>query len=493
MKKFVAGMLSFCMMATLIAGCNGGETTPTTAAPTAAPAQTEGGDGGETDAPETEAPSGDKIVINLWSFTDEVPKMIDAYMESHPDFAAQYEVVPTIIATTNGEYQPALDQALINGGDDAPDFYCCEAAFIARYTQGEMGEYACPYSELGIDVAAETSAANIAQYTMDIGSNTSGELVALGYQATGGAMIYRRSIATEVFGTDDPDEIANVVGAGSGNWDAFYDAAAQLHDAGYATVSSIGDLWNVVKNAPGTQGWVTDDDTLYLDPNRESFLDLAKDFLDNDWCNDTSAWGDAWFADMADASDRQVFCFFGPAWLINYTIAPHCGSYDESGENLIGSYADGLGTYGDWACCPSPVGFFWGGTWVLANVNSDKKEAVGELIRWITLDCSESGLQYAWANGLMNAAGTGDCVASGTVMDISDGSTDFLGGQNMFDVFVPANALASGESFQPLDEDINTFWQDQVSLYAHGEKDRDTAIADFFTNVEENLEIAPAE
>ena len=493
MKKFVAGMLSFCMMATLVAGCN--TTDPTTGGSSAAPTATEGNGGEEdpTEAPEGGEATGDKIVINLWSFTDEVPKMVDAYMESHPDFAAQYEVQTTIIATTNGEYQPALNQALINGGEDAPDMYTAEAAFIAQYSQGEMAEYACPYSELGIDVAAETSAANIAQYTIDIGSNPDGELVALGYQATGGALIYRRSIAQDVFGTDDPDEIADIVGAGTGSWDDFYTAAGQLHDAGYATVSSIGDLWNVVKNAPGTQGWVTDDDTLYLDPNRESFLDLAKDFLDNDWCNDTSAWSDDWFADMADASDRQVFCFFGPAWLINYTIAPHCGSYDESGENLIGSFEDGVGTYGDWACCPSPVGFFWGGTWVLANVNSDKKEAVGELIRWITLDCTEDGLQYAWANGLMNAAGTGDCVASGTVMDISDGSTDFLAGQNMFDVFVPANSLASGESFQPLDEDINSIWQEQVGLYAHGEKDRDAAIADFLSQVEETLEIPAAE
>ena len=485
MKKFVAGMLSFCMMATLIAGCNGGETTPTTTA----------AGGGETDATttdnggdETDAPSGDKEIINLWAFTDEVPKMVDKYLEDHPDFAAQYEVVTTIIATTNGEYQPALDQALINGGADAPDMYVCEAAFIAKYTQGEMAEYACPYSELGIDVDAEVAAADIAPYTMEIGSNPDGELVALGYQATGGAMIYRRSIAQDVFGTDDPDEIATIVGAGTNSWDDFYTAAEQLKDAGYAAISSIGDLWNVVKNAPGTTPWIVDD-TLNIDPNRESFLDLAKDFLDNDWCNDTSAWNDAWFADMADASDRQVFCFFGPAWLVNYTIGANCGSYDADG-NLIGSFEDGVGTYGDWAICPSPVGFFWGGSWVLANVNSEKKEAVGQIIEWITLDCTEDGLQYAWANGLMNEAGTGDCVASGTVMNISDGSTDFLGGQNMFDVFVPANAYASSDAMQPLDEDINSIWQEQVGLYAHGEKDRDAAIEDFQTQCNEQLDIA---
>ena len=61
-----------------------------------------------------------KTVINVMSFTDEVPKMIDRYLELHPDFADKYEVKTTIIATTDGLYQPALDQALASGGADAP-------------------------------------------------------------------------------------------------------------------------------------------------------------------------------------------------------------------------------------------------------------------------------------------------------------------------------------------------------------------------------------
>ena len=36
--------------------------------------------------------SAGKTVLNVWSFTDEVPKMIDKYLELHPDFAAKYEI-----------------------------------------------------------------------------------------------------------------------------------------------------------------------------------------------------------------------------------------------------------------------------------------------------------------------------------------------------------------------------------------------------------------
>ena len=51
-----------------------------------------------------------KGVLNVYSFTDEVPKMIEKYIALNPDFG--YTVNATVIATTDGLYQPALDQAL---------------------------------------------------------------------------------------------------------------------------------------------------------------------------------------------------------------------------------------------------------------------------------------------------------------------------------------------------------------------------------------------
>ena len=39
-------------------------------------------------------------IINLWAFTDEVPKMVDEFLKANPDFG--YEVNTTIIATTDG-------------------------------------------------------------------------------------------------------------------------------------------------------------------------------------------------------------------------------------------------------------------------------------------------------------------------------------------------------------------------------------------------------
>ena len=418
-----------------------------------------------------------KGVLNVYSFTDEVPKMIEKYIALNPDFG--YTVNATVIATTDGLYQPALDQALAAGGADAPDLYCAESAFVLKYTQGDMSSFAAPYADLGIDVANEVKTADIAQYTIDIGTRPSDSaLVGLGYQATGSAYIYRRSIAKDVWGTDDPAEIAKKVGPG---WDQFFAAAAELKAKGYGIVSGDGDIWHAVENS-SEKGWIVDG-KLYIDPAREAFLDLSKKLKDNGFYNDTRDWTDAWYADMKGIGAQPIFGFFGPAWLINYVMAGN------SGGTAIGE-----GTYGDWAVCEPPVGFFWGGTWVIANTNSEKKEALGKVIDWITLQSDETGLQYFWANGTLNGeGGTKDTVASGTVMAMSNGTLDFLGGQNMFDVFVPANQFANGKNLTQYDETINNIWRDQVRQYTAGNLTRDEAIAAFKQSVADQLGIEAAE
>ena len=94
-----------------------------------------------------------------------------------------------------------------------------------------------PYEDLGIDVDNEIEAADIAQYSVDIGTNTDGQVDGLGYQATGGCFIYRRSIAKDVFGTDDPAEVSAIIGAGTGTWDKFLEAAADSEGRTRATAS----------------------------------------------------------------------------------------------------------------------------------------------------------------------------------------------------------------------------------------------------------------
>ena len=416
--------------------------------------------------------------INLWSFTDEIPGMVEKFKATHPEL--NFELETTIIATTNQEYEPALIPALQNGD---VDIYGAEAAFVLKYTQGDMADYAAPYKDLGIDINAALKKADIAQYTVDIGTSPKGDVVGLGYQATGGCFIYNRSVAKNVFGTDDPKSVEAAIGGGTQSWDKFWDAAAKCGAKGVAIVSGDGDIWHAYE-ASADKGWIVNG-KLYIDPKREQFLDASKSLIDNGWSNETQDWTEAWYADMQEAGDKPCLGFFGPAWLINYVMAGNSGD-----------------TNGDWAVCNSPIGFFWGGTWVLAGKgalkDANKKAITKAIIEWITLDPTSDSLLYQWANGTFQWAyskgadpsvNTKDTVSSGTVMSISDGKLDFLAGQNMFDYFVPAGAYANGKNLTQYDSDINALWRDQVRAYAHGQKSRDAALADFKQGVADKFGI----
>ena len=483
MKKVIASVLSLAMVAALATGCQDGNK-PSDPTASQEPGVSQGTDGSETEAPTTTAKrtmtfgtGAEKI--NLWSFTDEIPKMVGQYVKQVPAFGEKYTIECTIIATDGGAYQTALDNALVAGGDMAPDMYAAEAAFILKYSQGDMAKFAATYKDLGIDVDAKIKEAQIAEYTIQVGSRD-GELVALGYQATGCAMIYNAEVAKDTFGTDDPKKIEEIVGAGSGKWDKFFDAAAKLKEKGYAAVSGAGDIWNACEKSADTP-WIVNKE-LNIDPKRAEYLDIAKKLKDNGWSNDAAAWGEAWYADMKGEGAQKVFAFFGPAWLINYVMIGN------SGGNKVGE-----GTFGQWRVCAPPVGFFWGGTWVLGSKDTKVKEGVAELITWITLDSSDTGLQYLWANGSVDwdndpeTATAKDTVASATVMAKSNGELDFCGGQNIFPAFIEGNKYASAKAMTQYDETINGYFTDAANQYALGNTDRDGAIDAFKTAVSENL------
>ncbi len=59
----------------------------------------------------------------------------------------------------------------------------------------------------------------------------------------------------------------------------------------------------------------------------------------------------------------------------------------------------------------------------------------------------------------------------------------------MFDVFITANALATGKNRTDYDEMINVYWRDAVWKYTDGRLTRSEAIAYFRKQVAGNLGI----
>jgi hypothetical protein len=467
MKRILAILLAVIMCVAVLAACN--DPDPAPPGPNGGGGG-DGGGGGGGDAP----PAGGGKTINVWSFTDEIPDAIVRFKELNPGF--DYEINITVIATDGGGYQQALDAALLAGGSDAPDIFTAESAFVLKYTQADVAHFALPYSDLfGRDVMPMINDAQIATYAWELGTRPSdNQVVGLPFQATGSAFIYRRSLAEQIWGSDDPATVQTKIGPG---WNKFLEAAEEAKAHGIAILPGEGDAWQAIRSG-ATTPWIQNE-RLVLDSHREQYLDIGYALYNNDYTTKVGAWSDGWFAAMGGNADMPVLGLLGPAWLINYVMVNNVGD-----------------TWGDWAICEPPTGFSWGGTWVIANArgNEDVRAGVAQIIEWITLDTTDNGFQFKFANGTLfegstlfpeqaadfaDGKFTKDTVASGVVMARSNGILSLLGDQDMFDIFIPAGANASGAGFGPYDETINSQFNDQAGQYFMGNKTRDEAIADF--------------
>lgn len=409
------------------------------------------------------AKSSERKTLKVYSYNEELSDFLEDFKSTHPDFEYNFEyyVVPY------DGYERALNEAL--NSNNGPDIFVTESDQTYKYTLGNSQKYCLPFEDLDIDV--EQAKKDVARYVVEQGTNSKGKLVGLDYQASSGVFVYRRSMAIQVFGTDDPDEIEKIIGGGSGKWDKFLKAAEKLFYYDIRIVSSLEDLWRPV--AAGAQkGWVQDG-KLYIDPKREAFYDMAKTMYEKGYVNGTRQWTEEWFQDMRGSYDVSgCFGYFGPSWFINYVLAP---------------FSDGNNSYGDWAICRSPVPFFWGTSTVhvSSSISKSKMSAAKEVIEYLTLDTSEHGGQYRIASGCLSASE--QTVPLTAVMENISSPNECLGYQDTARVFARINNDARGNLGCVNNDNINYNWLYAVyeSIY-YGEtkkeciqKFRETVSQDF--------------
>ena len=208
----------------------------------------------------SDAPAAQGKVLNIWCWNDEFQGRFNNY---YPEVASIAEdkstttlkdgtvVKWTINANENNNYQNKLDEALLNqdsaADDDKVDIFLIEADYALKYVD----------SDYALDVKADIGLtdADLAgqyQYTKDIVS-VDGSQRGTTWQATPGLFAYRRSIAKEVLGTDDPTEVQSHLS----DWDKFNEVAAQAYAKGYKMLSGFDDAYRTFSNnvdAPWVDG-----------------------------------------------------------------------------------------------------------------------------------------------------------------------------------------------------------------------------------------------
>ncbi len=397
---------------------------------------------------EEAAKSGDKETLVVWTFTDEIKGMIENYyLKDFPDLPYNVDVV----VVPNDTYQQKLDPVL-GSGKSAPDVFALEAAFVKKYVDSKV---TADLSTIGID----KDNVDTLQYVLDVGSDENGVLKGISWQATPGAYFYRRSIAEKYLGTSEPAEVQAMVS----DFDKFYEVAQKLNadsNGEVKAISSLGDLTNVFF-AAREQGWVVDG-KFVIDPAINELMDFGLKFESEGLSNQAEAWTETWFASM---SGDDVFGYFLPTWGLHYVLKTNA----ENAET-------GVSTSGDWAMIQGPAPYFWGGTYLAMREGTEMQDASKAIIEYLTLN---EDFLARWAKD------TGDFVSNQKVIDAIKGdfSEEYLGGQNHYAAFAELAPSINASTLTGSDKDIQDLFNEQLTAYSKGEKDFDSAMADFEAGV----------
>ena len=408
-------------------------------------------------------------VINIYSWNDEFRQRLEAVYPEVKETSKDGTVTTLkdgteihwiINPNQDGVYQQKLDEALMNqadaSADDKVDIFLSETDYVYKYTDA-AADVAMPLKDLGID--PDKDLADQYDFTKTTASDADGVQRGSTWQCCPGLLVYRRDIAKDVFGTDDPEE----VGKKMKDWDTAKATAEELKAKGYYTFASYADTFRLYGNSI-SQPWVEDGaTTVNVDQQVMNWIKDSKEWLDAGYLNKTvkGQWNDDW--NKAMGSESKVFAFLFPAWGIDFTLKPNWDGED-----------------GAWAVTNPPQEYNWGGSYIHAATGTDNSEHAKDIILALTgnkdnlLKISKDYSDFTNTKSGMQEVATDDTFAS-----------DFLGGQNPFTYFSPVAENIKIAPLSAYDQGCVELIQNAFSDYFQGQVDYDKAKSNFETAIKE--------
>lgn len=419
MKKFLTLLLALAMVLSL-AACG-----------TDAPAP-EG-----SDSPSASAdPASLSGTLEVWSSGEELGRFVEGFNELYPDVTVNITVVP------NADFLAKLTPTLASG-QGVPDIFTGESDYVKYLVDSGYWDdlEADPYN-------ADTS--DVWDYVVSVGTDDGGILRALSFQASPGSVMYRRDMARDVLGTDDPDEVAAMLTDEA----AMLEVAAKLKESGIKMFASWQDIFNM-EFSNRAEPWVVDD-KLIIDESMLSFMDTAKAITDNGYDLGVDPWAPEWTA-AVDSTD--TFCYVLPSWGYQSVVKP--GAVETAGE---------------WAMCQGPIPYVKGGTWLGIYKDSPNKALAWAFLSYCCLN-SEAQQAYATEYGeYVSLKSADEVLAEGPGEEV-------LGGQNPFAFYNAQMELLPADLMTAYDGTINNAFLSATKNYATGAMTKDEAVAQFKADV----------
>ncbi|MCQ4862929.1 ABC transporter substrate-binding protein [Pseudoflavonifractor phocaeensis] len=436
-KKLLAMLLAFSMVLALCAcGDAGGMPSGSPAAsPASSPAAAPSGE----PVPSEPTPSdsaGLSGTLEVWSSGEELGRFMEGFNQVHPDVTVNITVVP------NADFIAKLTPTLASG-QGAPDIFTGESDYVKYLVDSGFWDdlRQAPYS-------ADTS--DVWDYVASVGTDASGALRALSWQASPGSIMYRRDMAKEVLGTDDPAEVAALLSSN----DAMLDVAAKLKDKGIKMFASWQDIMNM-QFSNRAQPWVVDD-RLVIDESMLDFMDMAKTIAENGYDLNVDPWAPEW---SAAVESTDTFCYVLPSWGYQFVVKPAADT-----------------TKGQWAMCQGSVPYVKGGTWLGIYKDSPNKDLAWAFLEYCCLN-SEAQQAYAAEYGEYVSLKSADqALAAGAGEEV-------LGGQNPFAFYNEQMEKIPSDLMTAYDGTINTAFLSAAKAYATGVLSKDDALQQFKDDV----------
>jgi len=391
--------------------------------------------------------------ISLMTFMDEMtvqgpngePTMVEMFNEVYPNITVNITKVPS------GEMVERINTVL-SAGTGIPDVWVGEQSWVLKWINADVWENlsAAPYN-------ADALAEDHFEYVKDLARDADGNLRALTHQATPGALFYRRSMAQEVFGVSEPDEVAALVS----DWDSYIETGMTIRDelGGYMTAgpSDIQRYFFFAKQQP----WVVDG-ALVVEDVVLNYLDVAKTIRDEN----LDAGADMWSAEWSGGMNGNTFTYSMPTWGLFFVIEPTITEPAEPAEGVEYSF-------GDWGLTHGPASYMWGGTWQGISKTSENKDLAWEFVKYLT---TNKEFLQSWSE--LRGDFTSDIAVDEIVAATS--ARPSLGGQNHMQYFLD-EAIALSDSgwasrITEYDEDVQQAFLSALGDYVNGNTTRDEAI-----------------
>ncbi len=461
MKKHIAALLTAVLLMSLACGCGASQNSEESAAAQTTQAADAQGTSSAAGSTEAEAAAETKI-FHIYSFGEDFQNRVQDF---YPDYEVTGERSGRIgdtevrwhVFTDRQQYREELDERLgaqadpetgaaSEGADpdEKIDLFVVGQDLLKEYT--ESGWSMDVKGDVGL-LPEELSDQFL--YTQQMATDAAGKLKAVTWQAVPGVFAYRRSIARQVLGTDDPEKVQEAVA----DWETFAETAQAVREAGYYMLSVYEDAYQVYADNV-TSAWV-EEGVLNIDPHLEEWAVQTRAFVENDYIHGTQQWSDEWKADHT--SDGEVFGFFYSSWEIHYTLPNKAEGESESEEE------DGAqSAAGDYAVCRGPEPSHYGGQWIIAAAGGDQKDLAASIMRTLTCDPEVMKKITRDIREFTNS------VSGMTELAQSNYKPEVLGGQNPIPVYLESAKLLDKKHTTKYDEDLDTGFQVIMQDYFAG-------------------------